>query len=222
MPLAALDEVQAAARAAARAAPGLLQHATVLHLFDGVVAEHAAGSIAHLPAADPEVELPVHRRGTTERGLRLLRGSSGCAEQQHGGEDEPHAASEAEGPHEERAGGERRRQNWGEPHRRWVQRSSSRAPGSPERRCARSISATPSRKPELHGVRAVTPRKSNDEVLVVDGHEVRISNPQKVLFPDAGYTKLDVARYLLAVGAGALRAAGGRPNMLVRYPNGIK
>ena len=67
----------------------------------------------------------------------------------------------------------------------------------------------------------MTPRKSNDEVLVVDGHEVRISNPQKVLFPDAGYTKLDVARYLLAVGEGALRAAGGRPNMLVRYPNGI-
>jgi bifunctional non-homologous end joining protein LigD len=42
-----------------------------------------------------------------------------------------------------------------------------------------------------------------------------------VLFPDAGYTKLDVARYYLAVVDGALRAAGGRPNVLVRYPNGI-
>jgi DNA ligase D-like protein (predicted polymerase) len=50
---------------------------------------------------------------------------------------------------------------------------------------------------------------------------VAISNPQKVLFPKAGYTKLDLVRYYLAVSAGALRGAGGRPNMLVRYPNGI-
>jgi bifunctional non-homologous end joining protein LigD len=42
-----------------------------------------------------------------------------------------------------------------------------------------------------------------------------------VLFPQAGYTKLDVVRYYLAVADGALRGAGGRPNVLVRYPNGI-
>ncbi len=42
-----------------------------------------------------------------------------------------------------------------------------------------------------------------------------------MLFPQAGYTKLDLARYYLAVSDGALRAAGGRPNVLVRYPNGI-
>jgi DNA ligase D-like protein (predicted polymerase) len=42
-----------------------------------------------------------------------------------------------------------------------------------------------------------------------------------VLFPDRGHTKLDLVRYYLAVADGALRAAGGRPNMLVRYPNGI-
>jgi bifunctional non-homologous end joining protein LigD len=59
------------------------------------------------------------------------------------------------------------------------------------------------------------------EALVVDGREVVISNPRKVLFPAAGYTKLDLARYYLAVADGALRGAGGRPNVLVRYPNGI-
>ena len=48
-----------------------------------------------------------------------------------------------------------------------------------------------------------------------------ITNPAKVLFPQAGYTKLDLAHYYLAVADGALRAAGGRPNVLVRYPNGI-
>ena len=59
------------------------------------------------------------------------------------------------------------------------------------------------------------------ELLVVDGREIPISNPHKVLFPHPGYTKLDLARYYLAVAGGALRGAGGRPNMLVRYPNGI-
>ncbi|HYU29329.1 MAG TPA: hypothetical protein VEK83_09895, partial [Gemmatimonadales bacterium] len=55
----------------------------------------------------------------------------------------------------------------------------------------------------------------------VGGHEVTISNPGKVLFPKPKYTKLDLANYYLAVAEGALRGAGGRPNMLVRFPNGI-
>jgi DNA ligase D-like protein (predicted polymerase) len=59
------------------------------------------------------------------------------------------------------------------------------------------------------------------EVLTVEGREVSISNPHKVLFPGAGHTKLDLVRYYLAVAEGALRGAGGRPNVLVRYPNGI-
>jgi bifunctional non-homologous end joining protein LigD len=59
------------------------------------------------------------------------------------------------------------------------------------------------------------------EILQVAGREVSISNPQKVLFPQAGYTKLDLAQYYLAVADGALRGAGGRPNVLVRHPNGV-
>src|ERR1044071_1044749 len=58
------------------------------------------------------------------------------------------------------------------------------------------------------------------EVLTVAGQEIAISNPHKVLFSKAGHTKLDLARYYLAVADGALRGAGGRPNVLVRYPNG--
>src|SRR2546429_3665782 len=65
------------------------------------------------------------------------------------------------------------------------------------------------------------PTSAEREVLTVAGREVAISNPGKVLFPQPGYTKLDLARYYLAVSEGALRAAGGRPNVLVRYPNGI-
>src|SRR5881409_474793 len=59
------------------------------------------------------------------------------------------------------------------------------------------------------------------EPIVVAGREIVVSNPTKVLFPKPGYTKLDLVRYYLAVAEGALRGAGGRPNVLVRYPNGI-
>src|SRR5438309_6395875 len=64
-------------------------------------------------------------------------------------------------------------------------------------------------------------RKTGTEVLIAVGREVTITNAAKLLFPAAKYTKLDVARYYLAVAEGALRGAGGRPNMLVRYPNGV-
>jgi bifunctional non-homologous end joining protein LigD len=50
---------------------------------------------------------------------------------------------------------------------------------------------------------------------------VSVSNPDKVLFPQVGHTKLDLVHYYLAVAEGALRGSGDRPNMLVRYPNGI-
>jgi DNA ligase D-like protein (predicted polymerase) len=59
------------------------------------------------------------------------------------------------------------------------------------------------------------------ERLVVGDREISISNPDKVLFPEPGHTKRDLVHYYLAVANGALRAAGGRPNVLVRYPNGI-
>src|SRR3954466_6058451 len=59
------------------------------------------------------------------------------------------------------------------------------------------------------------------EMVEVEGREIHVSNPRKVLFPAGSHTKLDLVRYYLAVADGALRGAGGRPNMLVRYPNGI-
>src|SRR5436190_23006268 len=75
----------------------------------------------------------------------------------------------------------------------------------------------------MPGSRGAKTRQSDGEpeLLVVAGREVAISNPRKVLFPKPQYTKLDLVRYYLAVADGALRGAGGRPNMLVRYPNGI-
>jgi DNA ligase D len=59
------------------------------------------------------------------------------------------------------------------------------------------------------------------ETLLIAGRTVDLSNPDKVLFPGPKHTKLDLARYYVGVAEGALRGAGGRPNMLVRYPDGI-
>ncbi len=64
-------------------------------------------------------------------------------------------------------------------------------------------------------------KRGDHELVLVAGREVAVSNPGKILFPGPKYTKLDLVRYYLAVAPGALRGAGGRPNMLVRYPNGI-
>ena len=63
--------------------------------------------------------------------------------------------------------------------------------------------------------------KPEQEILTVAGREVVITNPRKVLFPPTGHTKLDLAQYYRAVAAGALQGAGDRPNVLVRYPNGV-
>jgi DNA ligase D-like protein (predicted polymerase) len=64
-------------------------------------------------------------------------------------------------------------------------------------------------------------RQAEQELIEVAGRSVPISNPSKILFPQAGYTKRDLVNYYLAVAEPALRAAGRRPNVLVRYPNGI-
>ena len=63
--------------------------------------------------------------------------------------------------------------------------------------------------------------KTESLTRMIAGHEVTISNPDKILFPKPKYSKLDLVEYYLAVADGALRGAGGRPNMLVRFPNGI-
>ena len=64
-------------------------------------------------------------------------------------------------------------------------------------------------------------QRAEQELVTAAGHDILISNPRKVLFPQAGHTKMDLIHYYLAVASGALRGAGGRPNVLVRYPNGI-
>ena len=57
-------------------------------------------------------------------------------------------------------------------------------------------------------------------VLEVAGREVVITNPDKIFFPQAGYTKLDLAKYYATVADGALRGIASRPIVLKRFVNG--
>lgn len=51
--------------------------------------------------------------------------------------------------------------------------------------------------------------------------DVRISSPDRVLWPESGFTKLDLANYIVAVGAAFIAANGNRPLSLQRFPGGI-
>ena len=66
-----------------------------------------------------------------------------------------------------------------------------------------------------------SPSSKAETFLAVDGREVRVSHPDKVVFPEPGLTKLDLARYYLSVAGGALRGAGGRPMVLKRFVKGL-
>jgi DNA ligase D-like protein (predicted polymerase) len=58
------------------------------------------------------------------------------------------------------------------------------------------------------------------EVLQIGGRDVTITNPDKVFFPEAGHTKMDLVRYYVAVADGALQGCAGRPMALKRFVNG--
>ena len=55
----------------------------------------------------------------------------------------------------------------------------------------------------------------------VGGYDVRVSNPDRVYFPELGLTKLDLVSYYLSVGDGIVRALRERPCMLHRFPDGL-
>jgi len=56
--------------------------------------------------------------------------------------------------------------------------------------------------------------------LDIDGRDVKVSHPDKLLFADRGETKLDLIRYYQAVREPLLATMGGRPVLLQRFPSG--
>jgi len=57
--------------------------------------------------------------------------------------------------------------------------------------------------------------------LDIAGRTVRVSSPDRVVFPDRGLTKLDVVQYFVSVGDGILGALLHRPTTLERWPKGV-
>ncbi|PJJ73191.1 DNA ligase D [Diaminobutyricimonas aerilata] len=62
---------------------------------------------------------------------------------------------------------------------------------------------------------------SDAVTLTVGTREVRISSPGRVLWPEVGITKLELAEYLAAVGDAFVAANGDRPVALQRFPDGV-
>src|SRR5690242_8748149 len=62
------------------------------------------------------------------------------------------------------------------------------------------------------------PRRTADNDATVAG--ITITHPDRVLWPDGGITKLELARYYAAVAPKLLAQAGNRPISLVRCPRG--
>jgi DNA ligase D-like protein (predicted polymerase) len=58
---------------------------------------------------------------------------------------------------------------------------------------------------------------SDHTTVNVGGEDVRVSSPDRVIFPRQGWTKLDVIEHFVVVAEGAIRGIRGRPTMLKRY-----
>jgi DNA ligase D len=59
------------------------------------------------------------------------------------------------------------------------------------------------------------------EEIEVAARSVRVSNPDKVYFPERGFTKRDIVQDFLSVGDGILGALRERPTTLERWPGGV-
>jgi DNA ligase D len=71
----------------------------------------------------------------------------------------------------------------------------------------------------------VTPSKSEEKIVDAGGRDLRVTNPDRVIFPGtdrtAEVTKLDIVDYYLAVEDGIMRALERRPTTLERWPKGV-
>lgn len=60
-----------------------------------------------------------------------------------------------------------------------------------------------------------------ETTVEVDGEAVRVTHPDKVVFPRQGWRKIDVVEHYRACAEGALRAVWGRPTVLKRWNRGV-
>lgn len=63
---------------------------------------------------------------------------------------------------------------------------------------------------------------ASEEILEIDGREVKISSPDKVFFSERGETKLDLVQHYLGVAEPLMRTTRGRPLLMQRFPDGAE
>jgi len=69
-------------------------------------------------------------------------------------------------------------------------------------------------------VQRVAKAKADEHVLEIEGHELRVTHPDKVFFSEHGETKLDLVHHYQRFAEPLMRAMGGRPTLMQRFPNG--
>jgi len=67
----------------------------------------------------------------------------------------------------------------------------------------------------------MAPAKAKYETLQLCGHEVRVSNPDKVFFPERGVTKLDLVNYHIECEQAVVRHLRERPTVMKRWVDGV-
>ena len=70
-------------------------------------------------------------------------------------------------------------------------------------------------------VRILVSMTTDEKTVEVAGRAVRITSPGKIMFPDQGWTKLDVVEHYLTCVSGALRGVRNRPCLLKRWNGGV-
>ena len=63
--------------------------------------------------------------------------------------------------------------------------------------------------------------KAGERLVEVDGRELKLTNLDKVLYPEAGFTKGEVIDYYARIGPAIIPHLRGRPLTLRRFPEGV-
>src|SRR3954471_18353743 len=62
---------------------------------------------------------------------------------------------------------------------------------------------------------------SKESILEIEGHELKLTNLDKVLYPEAGFTKAQLIDYYVRIAPYLLPHLQGRPLTMKRYPEGV-
>jgi bifunctional non-homologous end joining protein LigD len=69
---------------------------------------------------------------------------------------------------------------------------------------------------------AIVPEGQDSAVIELDGHELKLSNLQKVLYPEAGFTKGELIEYYASIAPVLLPHLAGRALTVTRWPDGVE